>query len=399
MPDSAAALRARNLRTLALLAGLFLLPLLLAFCTYYGSGWRPGNHVNHGVLITPPRPLPAVRLPQVLPPAGGALPALFRGQWSLVYVGAGSCDAACAQALFVMASARLALNNELTRVRPVFLVSADCCAQARLAHDYPALVVLDAQGAAAAALLAQFPDGRAGAHAVRGRSARQPDDELRCAAELARVARGPAEAAAAFAHRLDRREGGSAPTMSAARWMRRLAIAGVHPVLHRGRAGRLRAPDRRGPWLPGLARLLRSAHPERLPPAARSAQAAYASRPLEVGKAWREMIHRYAVGTLSLLILVLAVLALRARRARLVSVPLVLALLATLIVQALLGMLTVTWRLNPLIVTLHLLFGLTTLALLWWLTLGLSQPATSWGASAMRGPGPQHQRRAVRSPT
>ena len=70
MPDSVAALRARNLRTLALLAGLFLLPLLLAFCTYYGSSWRPGNHVNHGVLVTPPRPLPAVRLRQVLPPAG-----------------------------------------------------------------------------------------------------------------------------------------------------------------------------------------------------------------------------------------------------------------------------------------------------------------------------------------
>jgi hypothetical protein len=159
VPDSAAALRARNLRTLALLAGLFLLPLLLAFCTYYGSSWRPGNHVNHGVLITPPRPLPAAGLVQVLPPAGGASPARWRGQWSLVYVGAGNCDTACAQALFVMASARLALNNNLTRVRPVFLASADCCDQARLAHDYPALVVLDAQGAAAAALLAEFPAG------------------------------------------------------------------------------------------------------------------------------------------------------------------------------------------------------------------------------------------------
>ncbi len=44
-------------------------------------------------------------------------------------------------------------------MRPVFLVSAGCCAQARLAHDYPALLVLDAQGADAAALLGQFPDG------------------------------------------------------------------------------------------------------------------------------------------------------------------------------------------------------------------------------------------------
>jgi cytochrome c oxidase assembly protein subunit 15 len=122
--------------------------------------------------------------------------------------------------------------------------------------------------------------------------------------------------------------------------------------------------------------------------AAQSADAASAfpGRPLEPGKAWREMIHRYAVGTLSVIVILVTALAISSRRERPASVPLALALFATLIMQALLGMLTVTWRLNPLIVTLHLLFGMTTLALLWWLLLSL--PRGSRGAAAPPGADP-----------
>lgn len=121
-----------------------------------------------------------------------------------------------------------------------------------------------------------------------------------------------------------------------------------------------------------------------LTPAAASAdaaQAAYAGRPLDAGKAWREMIHRYAVGALTLVIIAITALAVATRRKRLVSVLLALVLCATVIVQAILGMLTVTWQLNPLVVTLHLLFGLTTLGILWWLNLSL--PVTSWGAASL----------------
>ena len=102
-----------------------------------------------------------------------------------------------------------------------------------------------------------------------------------------------------------------------------------------------------------------------------AAQAAYPDTPLHVGKAWREMIHRYAASTLGLLIVVITALAIATRKQRLVSVPLAVALLITVVVQGMLGMLTVTWQLKPLIVTGHLLFGLTTLSLLWWLFLSL----------------------------
>lgn len=99
-----------------------------------------------------------------------------------------------------------------------------------------------------------------------------------------------------------------------------------------------------------------------------------------LGKAWKEMVHRYAAGTVGFLILVLAALAIRWRARRLLQLPLALALLVVVVMQGLLGMLTVTWQLKPLIVTLHLLFGMTTLSLLCWqlLTL-LRRKRSAWG--------------------
>jgi cytochrome c oxidase assembly protein subunit 15 len=102
-----------------------------------------------------------------------------------------------------------------------------------------------------------------------------------------------------------------------------------------------------------------------------ASQSAYPNTPLHVGKAWREMIHRYAASTLGLIIVVIAAFAIASRKQRLISIPHAVLLLITVVVQGALGMLTVTWQLKPLIVTLHLIFGLTTLSLLWWLWLSL----------------------------
>ncbi len=168
MSATPAELRARNLRTLAALAALFLLPLALAFITYYGTDWRPGAHVNHGRLITPPHALPQVALPRVsldtaasaaAPRAAfpGAPAPLFRKRWSLVYVGAGSCDAACREALYVMRQTRLALNADMSRVERVFLVSSACCDRTLLAREHAGLQVCDASVPGAQILLGQFP--------------------------------------------------------------------------------------------------------------------------------------------------------------------------------------------------------------------------------------------------
>jgi hypothetical protein len=152
-------LRRRNLRTLALLAGLFLVPLLLAFLTYYGTSWRPLAHVNHGELIVPARPLPHTPL-ELLGPGAPSQGTPFAGKWALVYVGEGACDDDCRATLLLMRQTRLALNTDMGRVTRVFLVTAHCCAYEFLEREHAGLVLVNAQGAAAAALLAEFPPAR-----------------------------------------------------------------------------------------------------------------------------------------------------------------------------------------------------------------------------------------------
>jgi cytochrome c oxidase assembly protein subunit 15 len=90
---------------------------------------------------------------------------------------------------------------------------------------------------------------------------------------------------------------------------------------------------------------------------------------VDVGRARKEMFHRYLAGTLGLLILVIAVLAWRGRRALPHSPFLATALLLLVVFQAALGKWTVTMLLKPVIVTLHLLGGMATLGLLVWLAL------------------------------
>ena len=99
----------------------------------------------------------------------------------------------------------------------------------------------------------------------------------------------------------------------------------------------------------------------------REAAEAFPERPLDVGKAWREMIHRYLATGLGLLCLIMAGLSWANRRDPEQPTRLAYILLALVIFQGLLGMWTVTLLLQPVIVMAHLLGGLATLGLLFWL--------------------------------
>ena len=172
-------------------------------------------------------------------------------------------------------------------------------------------------------------------------------------------------------------------SLQATTWMRRLALAAVllaFAVVVLGAYVRLTAAGLGCPDWPGC-------YGHATPTGAAAAIAAgttdAGTTPLNEGKAWREMIHRYFAGTLVVLTLLLALLAFLQRRGGGRAVlPLVLTVVGVIFIQALLGMLTVTWQVAPQIVTLHLLFGLTTLGLLWWVWLGLQPPPAPSVAAA-----------------
>lgn len=102
--------------------------------------------------------------------------------------------------------------------------------------------------------------------------------------------------------------------------------------------------------------------------AIQAAEQAYPASPLEHGKAWKEMAHRYVAGVLGLLILLIFVLSWKLRQQIHVSPWLTSLLMLWVIFQAMLGMWTVTLLLMPAIVTMHLIGGLVTLALLTWIS-------------------------------
>ena len=134
---------ARQRRMLVALALLFFAPLALAFILYYGFSWRPGGRVNHGDLVEPPMPLPALALPRADEPRPGAAddaggggaaasavttsPTFLRGKWTLLYLGPGSCSPACRTDLYNTRQVRAALGADRERVQRVFLAEGACC--------------------------------------------------------------------------------------------------------------------------------------------------------------------------------------------------------------------------------------------------------------------------------
>jgi hypothetical protein len=122
--------------------------LALAFYLYYGSGgWRPAGHVNHGDLVDPARPLPALALP--LAESGTTDPGFLRRKWTFLYVGPGACGERCRTSLYDTRQVRLALNRDMGRVQRIFMASGECCDLQFLHEQHPDLITIRLTPAAA----------------------------------------------------------------------------------------------------------------------------------------------------------------------------------------------------------------------------------------------------------
>ena len=137
------------------LAAIFFLPLALSFYLYYGTGWRPAGGTQHGELVSPARPLPAVSLTRADGKPTGT--DFLRGTWHLVYVGDGTCPGSCREMLVKTRQIRLALNKDINRVHRVFLYAGGPPPQDYLGREHGDLVAASLAGPDGARLLAVFP--------------------------------------------------------------------------------------------------------------------------------------------------------------------------------------------------------------------------------------------------
>jgi len=96
-------------------------PVIASYWTYYVL--RPEGRRNFGELIQPQRPLPAVSTSS-LAGESSSLTAL-KGQWLLISVASGGCDAACQQRLYLQRQLRETLGKEKDRLDRVWLIQDD----------------------------------------------------------------------------------------------------------------------------------------------------------------------------------------------------------------------------------------------------------------------------------
>lgn len=121
------------------------LPVIASYFTYYVI--RPGARSNYSDLILPVRALPASL--ELVDLQGRRVPAAnLHGQWLLVVVAGGGCDASCERSLWVQRQLRESLGRDRERVDKVWLIPD---------AQSPSTRVLDAINTGAATTVLRVP--------------------------------------------------------------------------------------------------------------------------------------------------------------------------------------------------------------------------------------------------
>lgn len=103
-------------------------PVIASYFTYYVI--RPEGRRNFAELIEPQRSMPGL---QAQTPEGRSLPlAALQGQWLLVAVGGGDCDARCERNLYLQRQLREGMGRDKERMDRVWLIPDGVAPPARL---------------------------------------------------------------------------------------------------------------------------------------------------------------------------------------------------------------------------------------------------------------------------
>ena len=118
-------------------------PVIASYFTYYVI--RPQGRSNHGTLIEPQRPLPDARALPLTDLEGAPVdPRTLEGQWLLITVAGGACDAACERQLYLQRQLREALGKDKERLDRVWLVDDEAAVRPELRAALQGATVLRA---------------------------------------------------------------------------------------------------------------------------------------------------------------------------------------------------------------------------------------------------------------
>ncbi|MDH5409093.1 MAG: SCO family protein [Gammaproteobacteria bacterium] len=110
-------IRKKNQRTIIMMVGAFILPVVIAYLVYIGSDFTKTR--NNGELITPPRPLTELKLTGIDNKAFSFEE--LKGNWHLVYIGNEHCDQVCQDILSKMHQTRMGQGKAMSRVDLIYI--------------------------------------------------------------------------------------------------------------------------------------------------------------------------------------------------------------------------------------------------------------------------------------